>query len=125
MTTATRRAPALPKLTEKMVTEQVIGWLRSKQWTCERSQSGLFAEKGKRGEQGKKIRIGKKGINDWNCFKGSRYFKLELKAPGKTLSEDQEKYFAECKRGKLCIMWADSLGSFLAKFEIEPWSIEQ
>lgn len=122
MTATTRRAaPSLPKLTEAMITEQVIGWLRSRGWRCERVQSGLYDS----AKIGKKVRVGIRGVPDWNCFKGSRYFKLELKAPGRTLSEDQERYFAEAKRDRLNVMWADSLGSFLARFEVEPWSIER
>lgn len=116
--TAPRKSP-LPAVTEAMVTAQVIGWLRVKGWRCERVQSGLF------GDSGKKVRVGIPGISDWNCFKGSRYFKLELKRPGKTLSALQSEYFESCKRDKMNIMWADSFGGFLARFEVEPWSVER
>ena len=116
MTTAQRIADTL---TEAQVTAQVIGWLRTHGWRCERVQSGLF------GERGKKVRVGIPGINDWNCFKGSRYFKLELKAPNKKLSALQVEYFNQAKRDKLNIMWCDSLESFLARFETEAWSVER
>jgi len=101
----------LPALTEAQVTEAVIGWLRSRGWRCERVQSGLYDS----AKLGKKVRVGIPGIADWNCFKGPRYFKLELKAPGKELSSKQAEYFAACKRDKMNIMFADSFGSFLAK----------
>ncbi len=115
-----KRIAKLPDLTEAQVTEVVIDWLRTNGWRCERVQSGLFKTK-----DGRTIRIGKRGWSDWNCFKASRYFKLELKRPGKELSKDQVEYFEGCKRDKLNIMWADSFGSFLAKFEVEPWSVER
>ncbi len=118
--------PALPKrtklpaLTEKHVTDQVIGWLRAKGWMCVRQQSGLVNLPGDR-----KMRVGTPGLPDWCCFKGARYFFLELKRPSKKLSEDQLIWFAMAERNKINAMWCDGLGNFLAKFEIEPWSVEQ
>lgn len=117
MTTAQQIANTL---SEAQVTIQIISWLRLHGWRCERVQSGLFKTK-----DGRTIRIGKKGWSDWNCFKGPRYFKLEVKKLGKELSGDQLEYFAECKREKMNVMWADSFNSFVARFEIEPWSVER
>jgi hypothetical protein len=113
-------AAKLPALTEKQVTEAVIGWLRVKGWMCVRLQSGLMDLPGNR-----KIRIGIPGLPDWCCFKGSRYFFLEMKRPRKELSEDQKIWFALAERNKINAMWCDGLGNFLAKFEIEPWSVER
>jgi len=118
MTQSARRA--LPKLTEAQITEQVIGWLRSKQWECVRLQSGLMRTK-----DGRPIRIGKKNIPDWICTKRERYFYLELKRPGETLSAGQLGWFAEARLKKLNAMWADSFGGFLAKFEIATWAVER
>jgi hypothetical protein len=108
-----------PPVTEKHVTEAVIGWLRAKGWMCVRQQSALL------GESGKKVRIGTPGLPDWVCFKGLRYFFLELKRPGKKLSEDQKIWFALAQREKINAMWCDSFENFMAKFEIESWSVER
>jgi hypothetical protein len=111
----------LPALTEKMVTEQVIGWLKAKGWLCVRLQSGLVDLPGAR-----KMRVGTPGLPDWCCFKDKRYFFLELKRAGKQLSADQIQWFVEVAgRKKLNAIWCDGLGNFLAKFEVEPWSIER
>ncbi len=118
--------PALPKraklpaLTEKHVTEAVIGWLRAHNWLCVRLQSGLVDLPGAR-----KMRVGTPGLPDWACFKGSRYCFIELKRPGKTLSSDQKIWFALAQKNKINCLWADGLGSFLAKWEIEPCSVER
>jgi hypothetical protein len=106
-------------LTEAHVVSAVIGWLRSRGWRCERQQSGLF------GDSGRKVRVGTPGIFDWNCFKGPRYFKLEVKRPGKDLSDLQKQYFNQAKREKLNVMWCDSFDSFIERFQAEAWSVER
>ncbi len=98
------------KLNEKQVTEQCIGYLRSRQWVCQRVQSGLMMTK-----DGRRMRVGSPGALDWNCFKGPRYFQLELKATGKKPSADQDIYMAlACERSMPCL-WADSLDMMIAK----------
>ncbi len=100
------------KLTEKMVTEQCIGYLRSQQWVCQRVQSGLMMSM-----DGRRIRVGSPGALDWNCFKGPRYFQLELKATGRKPSVDQDIYMTLAEdRGMPCL-WADSLEMMIAKME--------
>jgi hypothetical protein len=105
--------PNPAKLSEAQVTEQCIQWLRLKGWTCERVQSGLMNLPGNR-----RIRIGSKGVPDWNCFKGPLYFKLELKAPDGTLSSDQLAYFDMARTNKMPCIWADSLESLIARYEL-------
>ncbi len=98
------------KLTEKMVTDQCIPWLRAKGWVCERVQSGLMVTK-----DGRRMRVGSPGALDWNCFNGTKYFKLELKSTGRKPSVDQDIYMAlAAERGMPCI-WADSLDMMIAK----------
>lgn len=107
-----RMTAAAPKLTEKQVTDQCIQWLRSQRWVCERVQSGLMVTK-----DGRRMRVGSPGALDWNCFQGPRYFKLELKRPGKRPTVDQEIYMAlAAQRGMPCI-WADSLDMLMEKIK--------
>lgn len=95
-----------------MITDQVIGWLRVKRFYCVRLNSGLIST-----PDGRRMRIGEKGLPDWLIIKGWRCFFLELKAPTKTLSPDQENWFAWAAREGIPAMWADGLGVFLRKAE--------
>ncbi len=106
------RAPKLPALTEKQVTEQVIGWLKANGWLCVRLQSGLVDLPGKR-----KMRVGTPGLPDWACFNHDRYFFLELKSPGKVPSIPQEYWMAAARRQGITVIWADGLGRFMAELE--------
>ncbi len=106
------RAPKLPALTEKQVTEQVIGWLKANGWLCVRLQSGLVDLPGNR-----KMRVGTPGLPDWACFNHDRYFFLELKAPGKFPSQGQLDWMRLAHMKGLTVIWADGLGKFLAHME--------
>lgn len=101
-----------PKLTEADVTKQCIPWLRVQGWVCERVQSGLMVTK-----DGRRMRVGSPGALDWNCFKGPKYFKLEIKAPGKKPSVDQDIYMALAEQRGMPVMWADSFEMFLEKWK--------
>lgn len=102
----------LAHLTEKHVTEQVIGWLKAHSCYCVRLNSGLIST-----PDGRRMRIGERGLPDWIILRDKRYFFLELKRPGKTLSPDQESWFEFAKRGGYPAIWADGLGMFLVKLE--------
>ncbi len=106
------RAPKLPTLTEKQVTEQVIGWLKVNGWLCVRLQSGLMELPGNR-----RIRVGTPGLPDWACFNHDRYFFLELKAPGKAPSIAQLDWMRMAHTKGLTVLWADGLGNFLGNME--------
>jgi hypothetical protein len=116
---ATVRIPAKRAivLTEMHVTEAVIGWLKSKQWLCFRLQSGLVDLPG-----GRKMRVGTPGLPDWICCKRDKYFFLELKRPGRFLTDDQHIWFNHAHGNHIPCMWADGLGTFLDRFHNEPWS---
>lgn len=103
-------AIARPKLKEADVTKQCIEYLRSQRWVCERVQSGLMMTK-----DGRRMRVGSPGALDWNCFKGPKYFKLEIKRPGKKPSVDQLIYMGlAAQRGMPCL-WADSVDMLIDK----------
>ena len=85
-----------------------------------RFNSGAYAD------GGRYIRFGFVGCPDIiGQMTDGRILCLEIKRPGKKLSEDQLIWFAFAERNKINAMWCDGLGNFLAKFEIEPWSIER
>jgi hypothetical protein len=102
----------LAHLTEKHVTEQVIGWLKAHRFYCVRLNSGLIST-----PDGRRLRVGERGLPDWIIIRGLRFFFMELKRPGKTLSPDQENWFAWATREGIPAIWADGLGMFLAKLE--------
>ena len=110
----------LPAITERMVTEAAIGWLRAKGWTCVRLQSGLLGTK-----DGRKMRVGTPGLPDWFAVKRDKYCFVELKSPGKELSAAQRDWFAQAQRNRINCVWADSLSSLIARFECGAWSVEK
>jgi len=102
----------IPELTEKQITEQILGFLRSRSWYCLRIQSGLLPT-----SDGKRfVRLGQKGVPDFVCFRGREALFVEMKRPGKQLSRDQKAWFdwAECQG--IIAIWADGLGMFMAKY---------
>ena len=103
---------ARPKLTEADVTKTVVGWLRANGWTCIRLQSGLVDLPG-----GRKMRVGTKGLPDWIVVKQTFAVFLELKAPGKKPSIDQEIWMECARQRQHRVMWADGYEVFLDRFE--------
>lgn len=70
----------VPKLTEAEVTKQVVGWLESRGYTCERQNVGL-ANYGARG----KVRYGTPGQTDFIVVHPQKpAFYLEIKREGET-----------------------------------------
>jgi hypothetical protein len=106
--TATVRAP---KISEKAVTQACIQWLRLNGWTCIRLQSALVDLPGNR-----KMRVGVKGLPDWVAVKQAAAFFLELKAPGRKPSIDQEIWMEMARERKHRVMWADGFEVFIERF---------
>ncbi len=106
------RAPKLPALTEKQVTEQVIGWLKANGWLCVRLQSGLVDLPGNR-----KMRVGTPGLPDWICCNHDRYFFLEVKSPIKVPSPIQNEWMNSARRQGITAIWANGLGSLMVQME--------
>ncbi len=100
------------KLSEADVTKQCIPWLKIQGWTCIRLQSGLVDLPGNR-----KMRVGVKGLPDWIAVKGKIAVFVELKAPGKVPSIDQEIWMEMARQRKHLVMWADSFDGFIDRFE--------
>lgn len=107
------------RILEVDITSQIVGtdkqpgYLIANGWTCIRLNSGLFRTK-----DGRKIRIGKKGMPDWIAAKGLRYFFLELKRPDGDRSDEQIEWHAMALRKGLPVITADGLSSFLAAFGV-------
>ena len=100
----TRASKPLLKLSEKQVTEQCIGWLRSQGYFCIRLNSGLLKT-----PDGRTIRIGEKNIPDWAVLKGHEYWLMEFKATGKAPSADQFQFCSDMRKRGFRVMWADGL----------------
>ena len=119
---AKRRGPT----PEAIVTEQCIDWLRAKGWACTRRQVGLFVSyaDAKRGVL-RPIHVGEKGESDWHCersftkvgaFGLREAFSLELKAPGKQPTPEQQDWMRRRNACGFLALWADSLEALVAAY---------
>ena len=97
------------KLTEKQVTEQVIGYLRTRGWYCVRLNSGLVST-----PDGRRLRVGKKGLPDWVVFRAVQYCFLEIKATGKGLRMEQDEWYADARAKGITATWTDDLENIKA-----------
>lgn len=98
------------KQSEREVTADCIGWLRSQGWTCRRQHVGTFQPI----TGGSPVKIGEGGESDWICRKPATpttayLFELELKATGKRPRSDQFEYMAKRIHQGFLATWADSL----------------
>lgn len=101
-----------PVLSERDVTEQIVGYLRAMGWTCVRQQSGLFSRPGSSG----RIRIGEVGAADWYAYRALpnfgtivEFFYMEFKAPGKTPATEQEFWMSAKRIQHIEADWFDCL----------------
>ncbi len=101
-------------VSEKIVTQSCIQWLKIQGWTCIRLNSGLMQT-----PDGRRMRVGTPGLPDWIAVRGGRYYFLELKAHGKKLSAAQEEWFTLARINRLNAIWADSLEMLLEKYHEE------
>lgn len=93
------------KLSEKQVTSQCVGWLRTQRYFCVRLNSGLMTT-----PAGRRIRIGEKALPDWAVFHHNNGWLLELKATGKRPSLEQAEMHRTLKvKHGIEVIWADSL----------------
>jgi hypothetical protein len=99
-------------LSEKEVTKTCLDWLRSRRWHPIRLNSGLLST-----PDGRRIRIGTKGLLDWIVLRGEVYCLLEMKATGKKPSEDQEEFMRFCAANKMPAIWADGLGRLMIEMQ--------
>ena len=128
------RAPRSGPTPEAQVTEQVIGWLRAKGWSCTRRQVGLFVSfaEAKRGVL-RPITIGEKGESDWFCERAltcpgdwiehvapglTQAFTLEIKAPGNKPTAEQDLWMRRRRSGGFLALWVDSLEGIIAAHKI-------
>jgi len=114
-----KRVKSIP-LSEKAVTEQVIGFLKAKGFTCFRMQSGTV--RGLTG--GSFIKLNPKGTPDWiaiyGCYR-TGYTKtifLEIKkSTGGRVSKDQEAWHADAARKNLAVFVVSDFDAFRKDFE--------
>jgi hypothetical protein len=107
-----KRAPRSLKLSEKTVTQACRDWLRVERWYTIRLNSGLMAT-----PDGRRIRVGEKGLPDWIAVRGGDYTLIEMKASGKKLSEDQEAFFRFAAANGLNAIWCDGVGSLIEQMQ--------
>lgn len=100
------------KLTEKQITQQVIGVLKTQGYTCIRLNSGLVQNMA-----GVRMRLGEVGLPDWIVLRGSEYCLLEMKATGKSLTPIQAAWHADAKRKGLRVAWTNELEGLRHKIE--------
>ncbi len=119
--TARPKKRSVVRLSEADVTKQVTDFLRYRQWTLIRLNSGLFQTRdgGKRTYQ-----IGEKGQADWLAlrpFYDGKFNVLfvEMKATGKKPRADQARWLWVKGREGFHATWTDSLERFIEWYEKE------
>lgn len=131
------REPVLRKprkeLPENILKDQALDFLRMKGWTPQRNQVGtyvpyrevmLVAEAAARhGLDNLKaaiagllhpIRIGEEGIPDWFVRRGRECWYLELKAPGKKPSIEQQEWIRKANATGTLAVWFDNIDTLIA-----------
>jgi hypothetical protein len=71
----------------------------------------------------RKMRVGTPGLPDWACFNHDRYCFIEIKAPGRTPSQNQIDWMESARRSGLNSIWCDGLGRLMLELE-QIWSTD-
>jgi hypothetical protein len=99
-------------LKERDITAQIKGFMESRGWYGVRLQSGTV-----RGvTRGTFMHLGKKGLPDYVFVRARECCFVEIKAPGKRPSKDQEMWFAFADIQGIQHIWADGLDAFTEKY---------
>ncbi len=111
---------ATAKLSEKIVTKQIIDFMRAHRWRAIRLQSGLFS----RPLSQSRVRIGESGMPDWlflrnfsvpGVFKYEVLF-VEVKASGRNATPNQLQWAKQALADGFDTMTTSSVDDFIAGY---------
>jgi hypothetical protein len=105
------------KQTENEVEADVVGWLRKSGWIVRRQHVGCYYT-----VDGRTVRIGEVGQCDWLAMRhfgrgSAEVLEFEAKRTGAKPSKAQREYMAKQNRGSFVCICADSLESFIARYQ--------
>jgi len=97
---------ATRKLSEKIVTKQIVSFMQAHRWRAIRLQSGLFS----RPMSQSRVRIGESGMPDWvfvrHCVSGwDEVLFLEIKATEGLLTDAQMDWHSQARRDGFEVRW--------------------